>query len=166
MNELQPKRNKYKWDSCNIFYYQHSLLFLSVSILAFLAKNLIVELLKTELRKEHSRFLNELNWDRKVKEQAARVAEYLALARRLKESSSEDDYQLANQLAWELAMWLPDEIYKSMTYAIARPDQNVNELTVVISVQRHLLGEKAGSLTANDIVHHAPGIGKTINNSE
>lgn len=47
---------------------------LAVSILAFLAKNLIIERLKTELQKEHSRFLTELQWDKKVKEQAARVA--------------------------------------------------------------------------------------------
>ena len=34
-----------------------------------------------------SKRLDELRWDRKVQEQAARVAEYMALARRLEESS-------------------------------------------------------------------------------
>lgn len=81
---------------------------LAFSILAFLAKNLIIERLKTELQKEHSRFLTELQWDKKVKEQAARVAEYLALARMLNKSSSDAEYQQANKLSWELAMWLPE----------------------------------------------------------
>jgi cell division protein FtsL len=131
-----------------------------ISILAFLARNLFMERLRLELQKEHSKFLDELQWNRKVQEQAARVAEYLALARRLKESSPESDYERANQLAWELAMWLPDEIYKQMTLAIARPNQNINELSVAISVRKLLLGKKAGNLGPDDIAHHAPGIGK------
>ena len=131
-----------------------------ISILAFLARNLFIERLKLELQKEHSKFLDELHWNRKVQEQAARVAEYLALARRLKESSPESDYERANQLSWELAMWLPEEIYKQMTLAIVKPNRDVNELTVTISVRKLLLGEKAGNLTPDDIAHHAPGIGK------
>jgi len=131
-----------------------------ISILAFLARNLFIERLKLELQKEHSKFLDELQWNRKVQEQAARVAEYLALARRLKESSPESDYERANQLSWELAMWLPDEIYKQMTTAIVQPNHDVNELSVAISVRQLLLGEKAGNLGPDDIAHHAPGIGK------
>jgi hypothetical protein len=142
-----------------------------ILILAFLARNLIIQRLKLELQKEHSKFLlelqkehskflDELQWNRKVQGQAARVAEYLVLARRLKESSPESDYDRANQLSWELAMWLPDEIYKQMTLAIARPNQNVNPLSVTISVRKILLGEKAGNLVQDDIGHHAPGIGK------
>ncbi|MBC7357074.1 MAG: hypothetical protein H5U10_00905 [Desulfacinum sp.] len=131
-----------------------------ISILLFLARNLFIERLKLLLQKEHSKFLDELQWNRKVQEQAARVAEYLALARRLRESSPESDYERANQLSWELAMWLPDEIYKQMTLAIVKPNKDVNELTVTISVRKLLLGEKAGNLTPDDIAHHAPGIGK------
>ena len=101
-----------------------------------------------------------MQWNRKAQEQATRVAEYLALARRLKEDSPESDYERANQLSWGLAMWLPDEIYKQMTNAIVRPNREVNELTVAISVRRLLLGEKAGRLGVDDIAHHAPGIGK------
>ena len=131
-----------------------------IAIVVFLARNLFIERLKLILQKEHSKFLNELQWNRKVQEQAVRVAEYLALARRLKESSPESDYERANQLSWELAMWLPEEIYKQMASAITHPNQNVNELSVSISVRRILLGDKAGNLRPNDIAHHHPGIGK------
>ena len=131
-----------------------------LSVVVFMARNLFIERLKIALQKEHSRFLDELQWNRKVQEQAARVAEYLALARRLKETSSESDYEHANQLSWELAMWLPEDIYKEATMAIARPNEGTNELTATISVRRLLLGKGAGNLTADDIALHAPGIGK------
>ncbi len=128
-------------------------------IVAFLARNLVVERLKLSLQKEYSRFLDEMQWNRKVQEQAARAAEYLALARRLKASSSEDDYERANRLSWELAMWLPEEVYKQMVLAIVHPNKDANELSVTVSVRKLLLGTTAGNLSKDDIAHHAPGIG-------
>ena len=53
--------------------------------LQYLASLLMSERLKTSLQKEHSTFLEHLKWEVKVREQAVRVAEYLALARSLKE---------------------------------------------------------------------------------
>ena len=130
--------------------------------LQYLASLWISERLKTSLQKEHSTFLENLKWELKVREQAVRVAEYLALARSLKEASPDLDYRKANQMSWELAMWLPEEIYKQMVGAIATPNEQTNELTTVISVRALLLNEKAGSLTSENIAHHAPGIGKKI----
>jgi hypothetical protein len=131
-----------------------------LSIFQFLATLWFSERLKAELQKENAVFAETLKWDLKVREQAKRVAEYMALARRLKKSSSEADFERANQLSWELAMWLPEDIYKEMTIAIAKPNQYINELSVIIAVRKILLGEKAGNLGADDIAHHAPGIGK------
>lgn len=128
--------------------------------LQYLASVWISERLKTSLQKEHSSFLENLKWELKVREQAVRVAEYLALARNLKEESPDSDYRKANQLSWELAMWLPEDIYKEMTNAIIQPSNNTNELTTVLSVRSLLLKEKAGKLTPNNIAHHGPGIGK------
>lgn len=126
----------------------------------YLASLWISERLKTSLQKEHSQFLENLKWDIKVREQAVRVAEYLALARNLKEDSPSTDYQKANQLSWELAMWLPEDIYKEMVSSIATPNGKTNELSTVISVRRLLLQKEAGNLTPDNIAHHAPGIGK------
>lgn len=72
--------------------------------LQYLASLWISERLKTSLQKEHSTFLENLKWELKVREQAVRVAEYLALARNLKEDSPDSDYRTANQLSWELSM--------------------------------------------------------------
>jgi hypothetical protein len=128
--------------------------------LQYLASLWISERLKTSLQKEHSTFLENLKWELKVREQTVRAAEYLVLARNLKEDSPDSDYRKANQLSWELAMWLPEEIYKEMANAIAKPSENTNALTTVVSVRSLLLKEKAGKLTPDDIAHHAPGIGK------
>jgi hypothetical protein len=125
--------------------------------LQYLASLWISERLKTSLQKEHSTFLENLKWELKMREQSIRVAEYLALVRNLKDDS---DYRKANQLSWELAMWLPEAIYKEMTSAITNPSDNTNELTTVVSVRSLLLKDKAGKLTPDDIAHHAPGIGK------
>ncbi len=126
----------------------------------YLASVWISERLKAALQKEHSTFLEHLKWELKVREQAVRVAEYLALARNLKEDSPDSDYPKANQLSWELAMWLPEEIDKAMVNAIVKPSRDTNELTTVVSVRSLLLKEKAGKLTPDNIAHHGPSIGK------
>lgn len=96
----------------------------------------------------------------KAKERAEKVAEYMALARRLKESSPDEEYQKANRLSWELAMWLPSDVYKSLGNALSKPDKVYNPLSVVISVRKQLLGNAAGDLSQDDVIHHAPGIGQ------
>ena len=135
---------------------------LLLGIAAFLSKTWVLARLKLSLQKEHSIFLEQLQWERKAREQAEKVAEYLAVARQLNEESSKGDYIKANQLSWELAMWLPEEIYNEMIQAISSPNSESNELTVIVGVRKLLLKEKAGSLSQNNIAHHhAPDIGKT-----
>lgn len=109
---------------------------------------------------KYNSLLEEYRYEIKVREQAARASEYLALATRLTEESPEEDYERADQLSWELAMWLPDEIYKSMTLAVASPSSTNNPLTVAVAIRKLLLKDNAGDLTANDIARHGPGIGK------
>lgn len=145
-------------------------------IVAFLAKNLIIERLKLSLQKEleqfklalqkdHSEFYEKLQWNTRVREQAARVAEYLALRYRLEKDSEESvpltDYQRINQLVWELTMWLPEDIFKEMIEAIGGTTQDVNMFDVLLSVRKLLLGDEAGNLTPEKhAVLHWPGIGK------
>jgi len=131
-----------------------------LGVAAFLARNWLLARLKLSLQKEHSKFIEELQWERKAREQAEKVAEYMALARQLKKKSTEEEYRKANRLSWELAMWLPEEIYKETVQAIANPSEETNELSAVIGVRKLLLKEKAGALSQDDIAHHAPGIGK------
>jgi hypothetical protein len=131
-----------------------------LGVAAFLGRNWFLARLNLSLQKEHSKFLEEIQWERKTREQAEKVAEYLAFARQLRKDSKEEDYIKANQLSWELAMWLPEEIYNETVKAIASPSNEVNELSVVIGVRKLLLKEKAGTLSPDNIAHHAPGIGE------
>ncbi len=65
----------------------------------------------------------------------------MALARMLKKSSTDEEYRKANQLAWELAMWLPVDVYKTLGQALSKPDKKTNPLSVVVDVRKVLLGE-------------------------
>ncbi len=131
-----------------------------ITLISLIAKTWIVERIKFVLQKEHTQFNTDLQWEIKVKERAEKVAEYFSLARSLRENSTDEEYRKANRLSWELAMWLPDDIYSQMVLAIVNPNQANNELTVVIAVRKLLLKEKAGNLTEEQVAHHAPGIGK------
>lgn len=131
-----------------------------MTLISLIAKTWIVERIKLALQKEHTQFNTDLQWEVKVKERAERVAEYISLVRSLRENSAEEEYRKANKLSWELAMWLPEDIYSQMVLAITNPNQTNNELTVVIAVRKLLLKEKAGNLSEDQVAHHAPGIGK------
>ena len=85
----------------------------------------------------------------------------MSLVRSLKEDSSEEDYRKANTLSWELSMWLPDNIYELMRKALINQNEDENVFSVLIAVRKVLLGSKAGSLTSEGIVIHAPNIGKS-----
>ena len=131
-----------------------------MAIISLMAKTWLVGKIKLALQKEHTQFNTDLQWEVKVRERAERVAEYISLVRSLRESSNEEDYRKANRLSWELAMWLPADIYNQMVLAIANPNKKNNELTVVIAVRKLLLKDKTGNLNENQIAHHSPGIGK------
>lgn len=134
--------------------------FVGVAAVQVLAMLWIAERLRASLQRETNTLLERLRWDSKVREQATKVAEYMALARNLREDSPESDYRTANRLAWELAMWLPADTYRELGRALAQPSEAANPLRVSIAVRRILLGKDAGDLGPNDIIHHAPGIGK------
>ena len=57
-------------------------------------------------------------------------------------------------------MWLPTEVYRALGKALTKPDKDRNPGSVVIDVRKVLLGNAAGNLTQDDVIVHAPGIGK------
>lgn len=81
-----------------------------LAALQFLVSLWLSERFKAQLQRETGVFLESIRWEVRVREQAAKVAEYMALARDLRESSSVDEYRRANQLGWELSLWLPADI--------------------------------------------------------
>jgi len=134
-----------------------------LAALQFLVSLWLSERFKAQLQRETGVFLESIRWEVRVREQAAKVAEYMALARDLRESSSVDEYRRANQLGWELSLWLPADIYRLMGRALANPNEHENPLSVLVEVRRLLLNGKLGELTAEEMLSHAPGIGKFRN---
>jgi hypothetical protein len=136
-----------------------------VGVLLLMAIQFLIGLwLKTRLEgsinHEYNKKLEEFRYEIKVREQAAKVAEYMEFARHLREDSPPADYQKANRLAWELAMWLPSDVYKRMAESLVRPNEQNNPLEVVVAVRQLLLGKNAGDLKADNILSHAPRVGK------
>jgi hypothetical protein len=136
---------------------------LIIVALQFLSGLWIKARLEGSIKYNYDKKLEQFRYEIKIREQAAKVAEYMELARNLRENSPESDYQKANRLAWELAMWLPSPVYKRMAESLLRPNKENNPLEVVVDVRRLLLGENAGNLASNNILWHKPGIGKNGN---
>jgi hypothetical protein len=111
----------------------------------------VAEQIRLHAQKDHTQFSEALKWELKSREQAVKVAEYLALANTLKNCSSEAEYRKANQLSWELAMWLPEDIYKKMVQGVVNRNEDSNELATVIQVRKLLLGDGSGNLTADNV---------------
>lgn len=130
-----------------------------LSMLFLFFETAITERIELSFEKDKEDYISDLAWETKAKERAEKVAEYLSLARSLTEESSEQDFRKANELSWELAMWLPSDIYKQVVFSIVKPTLDTNELTTIIEVRKLLLQDKSGNLTPDDIAHHAPGIG-------
>lgn len=94
----------------------------------------------------------------KTREQGARIAEYAALAGTLEASESRDVYRRANQLSWELFLWLPDDVYRKLGRGVGGSPQELVE--AMVEVRLALLGDEAGNLGPEDIIVHAPNIGR------
>lgn len=126
-----------------------------LGVIQFLLATWLKARLEESIKAEKDRLLEEYKYDIKAKEQAAKVAEYFSYYFRLKADSSEADYRKANQLAWELALWLPEEIYNLVREAVADPNGEANILSALIAVRKILL-KNAGMLNQDQIFFHAP----------
>jgi len=91
-------------------------------------------------------------------EQGAKIAEYASIAISLDEKDTQEKYQRANQLAWELFLWLPDETYRKLGRGLKG---RTDELSgAMVGVRKLLLKDRAGNLGPDDFIVHSPGIGK------
>ena len=61
-------------------------------------------------------------------------------------------------------LWLPEDIYRAMGRALIKPNEVDNPLAIVVAVRKILLSDTSGNLTQEDIIRHAPGIGRLRKN--
>jgi hypothetical protein len=132
---------------------------LSLAGITLALNGLFVLWLKTSfaasIKAKYDRRLEEFRYEVKVREQAAKVAEYFSYFYHLQSTSSESYYRRANQLGWELALWLPEDVYRHIAKAVDGPDPNHNILTSIIEIRKLLL-QTPDSLTADEIFYHFP----------
>ena len=92
-------------------------------------------------------------------EQGAKIAEYASIVfRGLEGNDPPEKYQRANQLSWELFLWLPPDTYRKLGAGLT--GDRVKLADAMTLVRRQLLKDRAGNLGPNDIIVHHPGIGK------
>ncbi|EPC4026183.1 hypothetical protein ACRZOU_001923 [Aeromonas salmonicida] len=115
--------------------------------------------LTASIKDEKDRLMEEYKYEIKAREQASKVAEYFSYYFRLRSDSPEADYRKINQLTWELALWLPEDIYRHVTMAAAHNSEEHNIFSSLIAV-RSLLLKNPGNLTQEEILFHAPGAAK------
>ena len=129
-----------------------------LGVIQFLLGIWIKGRLESSIKSEYDKILEDYRFDLKTREQAAKAAEYMALARDLKPTSTEAEYRRANQLAWELALWLPDDLYRKLGKALAVQSSDNNILSVLVEIRKLLL-KNPGTLNDNEVIHHAPNVG-------
>ncbi len=100
---------------------------------------------RLELNKQLEDYKNEA----KVREQAAKVAEFLAFARWNHAAPTGEDF---DKRSWELALWLPTEIYIEVAKCLAGDPNGKHMTQILVDVRKYLLKEKAGGLIAENIV--------------
>ena len=130
-----------------------------LAALQFLITLWLGERFRAQMQKESSQFIESLKWDVRVREQAAQIAEYLSIARSLDGKNLPETYRKANELSWQLALWLPAETYRELLKHLTS-QAGLQDYSILISVRKSLLGEKAGDLAPGEVILHAPGIAK------
>ena len=98
----------------------------------------------------YARKLEDYRNEIKIREQAARVASFLAYAKWHQSQLDGEDF---DKTAWELSLWLPPEVCRELKKSLVgeRTDETMKQ--VLLAARKVLLGDKAGDLSANDILY-------------
>jgi len=106
----------------------------------------------TSYKHDFDKKLEDYKNEAKIREQAAKVAEFLAFVRWHQKDMKGEDF---DKKAWELSLWLPTEIYIEVAKCLAGADDAKHMKQILIDVRKHLLGKDAGNLIAENILHCA-----------
>ncbi len=106
----------------------------------------LLEGYKHELGKKLEDYKNDI----KIREQAAKVAEFLAFVRWNQKAMKGEEF---DRRAWELSLWLPTEIYVEVAKCLVGTDDARHMKQILIDVRKHLLKDDAGALIADNILH-------------
>lgn len=143
----------------NISFWNATFVAACIVIIQFLLSNWIKSRLENSIKAEYDKLIEEYKFELRAKERAEKVAQYLSLY-----FKNSQNFQELNQLSWELALWLPDYVYKNLTKALKNigPEMDITKPTIldILIDTRKVLLKKPGSLTGNDIIVHGKDLGK------
>ena len=128
--------------------------FTIITIVIAIIQFIFYELIKSFIKKRNDEFLESVKWDFKVKEQATKIAEYIALARSLSDNSSKEDFAKVNALVFELQLWLPKETFEKLGYAIKYPEKDNNVHTILNDIRKELLKDKFEPIDEDYFIEH------------
>lgn len=123
-------------------------LVVSWALIQFLASEWIKSRILKSIEHEYQKRLEEYRYDIKVREQASRVAEYLSLR-----NSDKNDVYTMNKLSWELALWLPADVYQKLAHVVVDSPDPKRYKEILIEVRRLLLRDSGDKLTWDNIIH-------------
>ncbi|HAT73632.1 MAG: hypothetical protein US30_C0009G0027 [Candidatus Moranbacteria bacterium GW2011_GWF2_36_839] len=130
----------------------------SLTILQFLSSLWIKSRLENSIKHEYDKLAEEYKYEIRVREQSSKIAQYLSIVEANRLSPSDDfDFKKANELAWELLLWLPEELYLKLKQALD-PKNNAEEnntFKVLLEIRKHLRNENT-KITDADVFWHYP----------
>jgi hypothetical protein len=126
------------------------------TITSIISKVWLEETIKDRFKKEietykHSLLekLEDYKRELTVRDQAAKVAELLALVK--SGTGSNEDIIKANQLSWEMSLWLPASTAKRLGKVLAKASGAPTNTELLIEIRCILLGLAQADLTDDDI---------------
>ena len=119
--------------------------------------NWIKSHLENSIKHEYDKLAEEYRYDIRIREQASKIAEYLSITvgERM-DPNMKIDRVKANQLAWELVLWLPDDLYLELKDALNPKNNGKNNVFKVLIKIREFLRKEKTSLTDEDIFFNKP----------
>ncbi|SRR6266542_5699231 len=106
-----------------------------------------VEAIKISFSKQVEDYKAELAQRSRVAEVAEFFTEWI---------SPSADFAKLNGYAMRLSLWLPNEIYRDIGRCICYEAGAANPKQILVNVRKYILGDKAGDLKAENIIHFQP----------
>lgn len=122
---------------------------LALGVLKVFGKAMIENAVKHEFDKSLEDYRNQI----RVRDRAEKIAKYLSYASQIDDGCDSEYFRRTNQLAWELFLWLPADVYKAVVSSL-KPGGNFTE--PLMRAREYLLEESPSTVSAEYMVRHGP----------
>jgi len=121
--------------------------YLLVAILVSLVSMWFKARIEESIKRIYAEKLEDYKRELNRRDQAARVAKLLALVR----AGTPSDIAKANQLSWEMSLWLPAETARKLAKHLAKASGAPDHTELLLEIRCILLGLKESDLARDDI---------------